>query len=63
MYDLDEFLQGALMNEPIILVSGGIGGIGDPKKTKTCVNEIRGKGKTFTCWSIEDGSLVLYLDD
>ena len=60
MYDLDEFLQCALMNEPIILVSGGID---NPKKTRTCVNEIKGEGKTFTCWSVENGNIVLYLDD
>lgn len=60
MYDLEEFLQGTLMNCPIILVTGGLN---NPQKKVTCVNEINGKDKRFTCWDIQNGKLVLYLDE
>lgn len=59
MYDLEEFLQGAMMNCPIILVTGELD---NPQKKVTYVNEIDGKGKRFTCWDIQNGKLVLYLD-
>ena len=60
MFDLDEFLQCAMMNCPIILVYGEIN---NPKKRITCVNEIDGKDKKFTCWDIQNGKLVIYLDE
>ncbi len=62
-FRLDEFLQGAMMNCPITLVTGGVN---NPKKIETCVNEIDTKeyeGKTFTCWDIQNGKLVIYIDD
>jgi hypothetical protein len=60
MYDLDEFLQCAMMNCDIILVTGGMD---NPKKTITTVNRVRPKGMKFTCWDIENGKLVLYIDE
>ena len=64
MYNLEEFLQGAMTNCSIILV---IGGLDNPQKKVTFrslyVNEIDGKDKRFTCWDIQDGKLVLYLEE
>ena len=60
MYDLEEFLQCAIMNRPIVLVTGGID---NPQKKITCVNEIDGTGKKFTCWDIQNGKLVLFIDE
>lgn len=60
MFNLDEFLQGAMKNCPIILVSGGID---NPHKEDTCVNDIDGKNMEFTCCDIQNGKLVIYIDD
>ena len=60
MFDLNEFLQCAMMNCPIVLVTGGIE---NPKKRITSVNEIDSIGLKFTCWDIQNGKLVLYIDD
>ena len=63
MYNLEEFLTCATMNCPIILVTGDPFNNNDQvKKTITCINEIDAKDKTFSCWNIQDGKLVLYID-
>ena len=62
-YSLNEFLTGAMINCPITLVTGGLA---YPKKIETYVNEInteKYKNSTFTCWDIQNGKLVLYLNE
>ena len=62
-YSLNEFLTGAMMNCPVTLV---VGGITCPTKIETCVNEInteKYKNSTFMCWDIQNGKLVLYLNE
>ena len=60
MYDLDQFLQCAETNCDIILVTGGLK---NPTKTITCINNIKTNNMKFTCWDIQNGKLVLYIDD
>lgn len=59
-YNLSEFLQCAMSNCPITLVEGNINNV---TKEITCVNEIDVGNRKFTCWDIQNGGLVLYIND
>ena len=57
MYDLEEFLECAVMNCQIMLVTDSDNYI------KTDINHIEAKGKRFTCWDLKDNVLWIFLDE